>query len=119
MFMQAHGEVAVSTTLHLPRAWDADYSILKQTNLENFFHHISNLHQNINFTMEEKTNEELAFLKTLLKQATEKISLLVCRKPSSRPIPAMQLSPLSNLEKIQHTAYSIITNENDLKKSLE
>ena len=69
--------------------------------------------------MEEKTNEELAFLKTLLKQATEKISLLVCRKPSSRPIPAMQLSPLSNLEKIQHTAYSIITNENDLKKSLE
>ena len=42
------------------------YSILKRTHLENFFHHINNLHQNIKFTMEEENNGELAF-DTLLK----------------------------------------------------
>ena len=36
--------------------------------LENFFHHINNLHQNIKFIMEEESNGELAFHDTLLKQ---------------------------------------------------
>ena len=34
--------------------------------LENFFHHINNLHQNIKFTMEEESNGEPAFLDTFL-----------------------------------------------------
>ena len=46
------------------------YSILKHTHLENHFHHINNLDQK--FTMEEESNEELAFLDTLLKQNIEK-----------------------------------------------
>ena len=36
--------------------------------LENFFHHISNLHRNIKFTMEEESNGELVFIDTLLKR---------------------------------------------------
>ena len=36
--------------------------------LENFFQHIYNLHQNIKFTMEEESNGGLVFLDTLLKQ---------------------------------------------------
>ena len=32
------------------------------SNLENFFHHINNPHQNIKRTMEEESNGELAFL---------------------------------------------------------
>ena len=56
--------------------------ILKYTDLENFFHYINNLHQNIKFTMEEESNGELAFLDTLLKQNNEEISVLVYRKPT-------------------------------------
>ena len=58
------------------------YSILKCTHLENFFHHINNLHQNIKFTMEEESNGELAFLDTLLKRNNGEISVLVYRKPT-------------------------------------
>ena len=47
---------------------------LKRTHLENFFHHINNLIQNIKFTMEEESNGELAFLDTLLKQNNGEIS---------------------------------------------
>ena len=46
------------------------YSILKHTNLKSHFHHINNLDQK--FTMDEKSNEELAFLDTLLKRNIEK-----------------------------------------------
>ena len=50
--------------------------------LENFFHHINNLHQNIKFAMEEESSGELAFLDTLLKQNNGKISVLVYSKPT-------------------------------------
>ena len=62
--MQAYELTAITTTLHPPKVWErfADdvYSILKRTHLEKFFHHISNLHQNINFTMDEESNGELS-----------------------------------------------------------
>ena len=56
---------------------DDVYSILKCMHLENFFHPINNLHQNIKFTMEGERNGELAFLDTLLKQNNEEIPVLV------------------------------------------
>ena len=49
--------------------------------LQNFFHHINSLHQNIKFTMEEERNGELAFLDTLLKQNNGENSVLVYKKP--------------------------------------
>ena len=62
--------------------FDDVYYILKRTHLENFFHHINNLHQNIKFAMEEKSNGELAFLDTLSKRNNGEISELVYTKPT-------------------------------------
>ena len=60
-----------STALNHEKDWerfvDDSYSILKGTHLENFFHHINNLHQNIYLTMSE---------------TKKKISVFVCRKSS-------------------------------------
>ena len=67
--MQVQEHTAISTALHLPKVWerfiDDIYSILKCTHLENFFHYINNLHQNIKFTAEKENNGELALLDTL------------------------------------------------------
>ena len=86
IYMQAYERTAITTALHPPKVWerfvDDVYSILKRTHLENFFHHINNLHQNIKFTMEEESNGELAFLDTLLKRNNGEISVLVYRKPT-------------------------------------
>ena len=86
IYMQAHELTAISAALQPPKVWErfADdvYSIPKRTHLENFFHHINNLHQNIKFTMEEESNGELGFLDTLLKQSNGEISVLVYRKPA-------------------------------------
>ena len=75
-----------TTALHPPKVWgqfvDGVYSILTRMHLENFFHYIDNLHQNINFTMEEESNRQLAFLDTLLKRNNGKICILVYRNPA-------------------------------------
>ena len=69
IYMEAHEHTAVPTALHPPNVWerfvDNVYSILKSTHLENCFHHINNLHQNIKFTMEKESNGELASFDTL------------------------------------------------------
>ena len=83
IYMQADRYTGTSTALHPPnpKVWegfvDDVYSILKRTHLENFLHHINNLHQNIKFTMEEEE-----FLDLLLKRKNGKISVLVYRKPT-------------------------------------
>ena len=68
-FICCHEHTPISTTRHPPKVWeqfvDDVYSILKHTHLENFSHHINNLHQNIKSTVEEKSNGELAFLDPL------------------------------------------------------
>ena len=61
---------------------DDVYSILKSTHLENFFHHINILRQNIKFTMEEEGNGELAFVDTLLERNNGEMPVLVYRKPT-------------------------------------
>ena len=123
IYMQAYEHTAITTALHPPKVWerfvDDVYSILKRTHLENFFHHINNLHQNIKFTMEEESNGELAFLDTLLKWNNGEISVLVYRKPthtnqylnySSRHQTSCKESAVSSLF---NKAYSIITNKDD------
>ena len=126
IYMQAHERTAISTELHRPKVWErfADdiYSILKRTHLENFFHHINNLHQNIKFTMKEESNGELAFLDTLLKRNNGEISVLVYRKPtytdqylhySSHHQTSCKEGVVSFLF---NRAYSIIINKDDLNK---
>ena len=122
IYMQTHEQTAISTALH-PRIVseqfvDDVYSILKGTYLENF----NNLHQNIKLTMKEKSNGELAFLKTLLKQENREIYVLVYRKPthteqylhySSHHQTSCKESVASSLF---NREYSIITNKDDLEK---
>ena len=117
---------ATTTTLHSHNVWeqfvDDIYFILKRTHLENFSHHINNLHQNIKFTMKEESNGELAFLDTLLKQNNGEISVSVYRMPtdtdqylhySSHHQTSCKESFVSSLFS---RAYSIITNKDDLHK---
>ena len=70
--MQAYESTAITTVLYPPEVWelfiDDLFPILKDTHLKNLLIHISNLHQNINFTMEGESNVELALLDSLLKQ---------------------------------------------------
>ena len=86
IYMQASKRTAVTTALHPPKVWeqfvDNVYSILKHSYLENFFHHINSLHQNIKLSMEEEYNGELVFLDTFLKQNNVEISVSVYRKPT-------------------------------------
>ena len=72
--------------------------------------------------MEEESNEELAFLDTLLKQNNGEISVLVYRKPthtdqylhySSHHQTSCKESVVPSLF---NRAYSIITNKDDLNK---
>ena len=124
--IHTHERTAISTAIHPPKVWeqfaDGAYSILKRTHLENFFHHINNLHQNIKFTMKKESNGELAFLDTLLKRNNGEISVLVYRKPthtdqylhySSHYQTSCKESVVSSLF---NRAYSIITNKDDLQK---
>ena len=71
IYMQAHEHTANSATLHPPKVWgqfvDDVYFVLKFMHLENFFHHINNLRQNIKITMEEKGSGKLVFLDTFFK----------------------------------------------------
>ena len=47
-YMRAHQQIVISMVLHPLKVWeqfiDAVYSILKHMHLENFFHHINNIH---------------------------------------------------------------------------
>ena len=90
--------------------------------LENFFHHINNLHQNIKFTMEKESNGQLAFLDTLLKRNNGKVSVLVYRKPTHADQYLHYSSHhQTSCKEIVFSAFfnrecSIITNKDDLTK---
>ena len=124
IYMQSREHTAISMALHPPKVWEqfADdvYSIFKRTHLENFFHHINNLHQTIKFTMEEERNGELAFLDILLKLNNRKISVLVHSKPTHtdqylKYSSQHQTSCKENVVSSLFIAtYSIATNKDDL-----
>ena len=125
IYMRAHESTAISTALHPPKVWerlvDEVYSIVKRPHLENFFHHINNLLQNIKFTMEEESNGELAFLDTLLKRNNGEISVFVYRKPTHTDqylhySSHHQISCKESVSSLFNRAYSIITNKDDLHK---
>ena len=112
----------MSTSPHPPNVWerlvDDVYSIFKRSYLENFFHHINNLHQNIKFTIEEESNGELAFLDTWLKWNNEKISVFVYRKPTHADHHLYRShhqtsSKDSFVSSLFNRAYPIIANKDD------
>ena len=83
---------------------------------------MNNLHQNIKFTMEERSNGELAFLDILLKPNNGEISLLVYRKPTHTDQYLYYNSHHqirckgSVVSYLFNRTYSIITNKDDLHK---
>ena len=121
IYVQAYEHTAMTTALHPPKVWerfvDDVYSILKRTDLENFFNHINNLYQNIKFTIEKESNGKLACLDTLLKR----IDLWIGIQEGYTYWP-IQLSPPNKLQgksvisSLFNRAYSIITNKDDLHK---
>ena len=124
--MQAYESTAITTALHPPKVWeqfvDDVHSIFKGTHLENFFHRINNLHQNIKFTMEEESNGEVAFLDTLLKWNNGEISVLVYIN-STHTDQYLQCSSHHETSckecvvfSLFNRAYSNITNKDDLLK---
>ena len=118
--MQVHEQTAISTLQQPPKFWERFvYSILKRMDLENFLPRISNLHQNIKFTMEDESKRKLAFLETFLKRNNKKISVLVYGKPmhtdqdlnySSHHQTSCKESVVSSLF---NRDYSIIANKDD------
>ena len=85
-YIQAHEQTAISTVLCSPKVLeqfvDVVYVILKRTQLENIFSRNNNLHQNINFAMEEENNGKLVSVDTLIKRNNGNISVLLKRKPT-------------------------------------
>ena len=63
IYIQAYEHTAITTALHPPNVWerfvDDVYSIFKRMHLENFFHHINFLHQNINNIVLTKKNHKV------------------------------------------------------------
>ena len=90
--------------------------------LENFFHHINNLHQNVKFTMEEESNGGLAFFGTLLEWNNRKISVLGYRKITHTDQYLHHSSHLqtsckeSVVSSLFNKAYSIFINRDNLTK---
>ena len=127
-YMQAHEHTAIYSTLQLPKVCkcfvDQVYSILKRTHLENVSHHINNLYLNIKFTMKKKSTGKLVFLDTILKRNDEKTSVLVYRKTAHidqylHYIYKRQAYCKENIvSSLFNRAYSIIINNNELKKKL-
>ena len=111
----------ISTALN-PRKvceWLVDdiYSILKYAQLWNLFRHISDLHQNINFTMEEERNGKLASAENLLKGNKGKNSVFVYRNPAhtSQYLLCSSHHQASCKESVNRKFF-VITNQNDLAK---
>ena len=64
--MQADEQTPISTALHPPKVWERLIKFIPFLVMpsENFFHHMNNIHQNLFFMTEEKSNGEQAFLDT-------------------------------------------------------
>ena len=87
IYMQGTETAALTTTSHPPKVWeryvDDVFSIIRKSNLHDFFRHINCLHPNTKFTMETEKNSQLPFLKTLIqKNSDNTISIRVYRKPT-------------------------------------
>ena len=114
---------AISSALHPPEVWEQFvedvYSIYKSVLLEHLFHH-NNFRQNVKFTTKEESNGELTFLDTSLKRNNGQIFVLVYNTGSKHILSHtyitanyfLQLTYITS--SLFNTAYSIITNKDDL-----
>ena len=87
IYMQATETTALTTTSHPPKVWghhvDDVFSIIRKSNLHDFFQHINSLHPKTKFTLETEENSQLPFLDTLIQRNRDNtISVRVYRKPT-------------------------------------
>ena len=87
IYMQATETTALTTTSHPPKVWkchvDDVFSIIRKSNLHDFFQHINSLHPKTKFTKETEENSQLPFLDTLIQRNRHNtISVRVYRKPT-------------------------------------
>ena len=87
IYMQATETTALTTTSHPPKVWerhvDDVFSVIRKSNLHDFFQHINSLHPKTKFTMETEENSQLPFLDTLIQRNRDNtISVRVYRKPT-------------------------------------
>ena len=87
IYMQATETTALTTSSHPPKVWerhvDDVFSIIRNSNLDDFFQHINSLHPKTKFTMETEQNSQLPFLDTLIQRnSNNTISVRVYRKPT-------------------------------------
>ena len=85
--MQTTETTALTTTSHPPKVWehhvDDVFSIIRKSNLHDFFKHMNSLHPRAKFTMETEQNSQLPFLGTLIQRNNDNtISTRVYRKPT-------------------------------------
>ena len=87
IYMQATEATALTTTSHPPTVWerhvDDVFSIIRNSNLYDFFQHINSLHPKTKFTMETEQNSQLPFLDTHIQRNSDNaISVRVYKKPT-------------------------------------
>ena len=78
---------ALTTTSHPPKVWehhvDDVFSIIRKSNLHDFFQRINSLHPKTKFTMETEQNSQLLFLDTLIQRKSDNtIFVRVYGKPA-------------------------------------
>ena len=125
IYIQAREHIAISTALLPQKVWerfvDDVYSILKCTHLENYLHHMDNLHQNIELPMEGESNGELAFLRLSWNGIMESFlywyigSLRILTNTYTTALATKQVCKKIVVFSLSNTAHSIITNKDDLK----
>ena len=87
IYVHATEATALTTTSHPPKVWewhvDDVFSIIRKSNLHDFFQHINSLHPKTKFTMETEENSQLPFPDTLIQRNNDNtISVRVYRKPT-------------------------------------
>lgn len=87
IFVIAFESVLLTIFDHKPKIWerhvDHIFAVMKKQRVQRFLPHLSNLHKNINFTLETELDATLPFLDSIVKRHPDRnISVNVYRKPT-------------------------------------
>ena len=84
--MEAIEEMAINTTPVLPkvrkRYVDESFCIIKRNAVDSFHNSLNGIDQHISFTIEEESNNQIAFLDTLVTRKDNTLIVEVYRKPT-------------------------------------
>ena len=82
--MEAIEEMAINTSDVQPKVWkryvDDSFSIIKRNAVQSFHTTLNSINLHILFTIEEESNQQIAFLDTLFRRVNNSITIEVYRK---------------------------------------